>query len=429
MSNHALPRVLPAVGAALLALGTAASCGPGPAATPSLPASGSQGSHIDNGGDVITCAQDDDLASSGRPYFTPGTYTLDYVLAYDPRVGTTEDPQGAWPSQQRRIQDLVRTKVPELEDGLTEYLQALESGSESGVRVWKASSLPLADIADEDIVQQVPDNCKVVRDGKLVPNLQQMVRRRYLIDADVPKVFYLYDHQRMAQLKATLPLQYAYLVTHEWLWDYADGAWANRSVNRILQSTATAAMTATEVRQAVRSYGITGDEGGFLGQPSPRLAEMRAEYEANPLCQFERRASAEFLADNGRDALVPGETRLFELHVPDLKPTVGSKACGFSLLFSHRALSGSGGIDVALERGPASIPFSLSSSTGALRQELLTGMCRGGLCIEQDGPLKKLLTYQSFGQSRWRLRVTNRATSTGKVEVVLPYFVFVKMRD
>src|SRR5688572_21845721 len=114
--------------AVLLLLCALSGCAKAPPSTSTL----AGGVIVDSGGDLIRCGTSNDAVLTGD-------FTLDYVLTYDARVGTTRDPaEQSWPELEARIRRLVSDKLPEIAPSLDAYLDELESDDAAGVRIWHA---------------------------------------------------------------------------------------------------------------------------------------------------------------------------------------------------------------------------------------------------------------------------------------------------
>ena len=394
------------------------------ACRPTLPeASGLSGSStVDNGGDIITCA-----SSASSPF--EGIYTLDYVATYDAHIGTGDDPTGSYEELISRLQTLVDAKLPELSSSLASYLSLVENGDESQARVWHGSVLSPANLNDEDLRHiTFTDNCKKTVGGASLPNLTQMVDRRYRIDTDVLKIHYYYDYNRFQQMKSELPLQAAYLVLHEWLWDFSDNAWISRQINRLLQSRATESMSSNDVHRILRSYGVTGDEAGNIGVPTGRTERLQEIFEANPACDFSHRSLIEFFPDTGREVFAAGAGKSYNLVVPaSTTSTLGDNICGLAVTLGARGRGGQANLDLRIARGQGTYPTSVGAGANQTSEFLVSATCTETDCMHKQGELRDLLTRRGSVGSNWTLTITNNSSSAA--EVLVPYLLLVKMRE
>lgn len=376
------------------------------------------GTIIDNGGDLIRCRAAPDADNVGD-------FTLDYILTYDPTIGTSRDPSASdWPELEARLRRVVGEKLPDMLPSLATYLSQLEASDPAGTRVWHGAPAALADLQDEDILGHIPDNCLAERRGELVPDLRQLVRRRFLHEAGVTKVHYYYDADLLTRLRLTLPLQYSYLIVHEWLWDYADSTWANRSVNRLLHDTATEAMTPAEVRQAVRSFGVDGSEGRYIGGTDPSLERVRSAFADEAMCDYSHRSIVDLAPEAGRVVLAPRERFETVTRIGALEPGLGTRLCGFAFAVRlEREGGGAARVVATLQRGLDIHPFDLNVTGATERVEI--GACADLDCNTKHGSLQTMVYPDFFGNSRWTLRMENQGP--GSLVVIMPYLTLVKM--
>ena len=372
---------------------------------------GGEGSIVDNGGDIIHCRSQAGSAFSGD-------YNLDYVMTHNP-AAPDEPEEDTWPELRARTIRLISEKSPQMAASLVAYLDRLESSDQTQIRVWHGSTMGLSDLQDEGLLNQIAENCKTIRNGKTVPDLMQMVRRRYLEDSGVNKVFYYYDHAKFQDLKNRLPLQFSYLVIHEWLWDYADSPWANRSVNHLIHSKSSEAMSPGQFQTAMRSYGIEGDEGNFVGKQSGTTDLLRQKFSLSPACDFERRLIIEFAPDTGR-VILDGSDVSLEATVEDPQQRLGGLICGIALVAGAGSTSGApASIIISIKLGAASFDKTSSGNIS------LTGICREEECFNKDGELGSMVFKNNFLGHRWLLNLRSDVPAY----VVTPRLVLIGARQ
>lgn len=387
------------------------------------------GSMVDNGGDTITCSHDAELQASGAPYYE-GIFTYDYFLTIDPHVGDADDLVGStWEDYRQQVSSFIEAKLPFLSTSFNQYMDLLENRDNSQFRIWEASDLDLSDLHDEGPIHQLPRNCKVERDGQSVPDLRQMVRRRYVDGAQVQKIFYYYDFPHFSDLRQNRPLQFSYLAVHEWLWDFVDFPWINRAINRVIHSRSGQNLSTTEFQDYLRSFGIEVASDGFISTVGVQERPVRNGFQASPYCRYERRLSAEFLTASQYVILAPGEERELTVQVPEHSNNVGQQICGTALMISHKTVGGgSATLEMDLSRSIPHVPLTLSVGP-SLTQSSFTGICQDRQCGHRSGELNRLLLFiNNFLGSTWKLKVKNTSTTTG-VEIRLPYLLFVDMRE
>ncbi len=167
------------------------------------------GGEVGNGGDVIECA--------GRPMGEPpGLYTLDYLLA-PPQAALAAVPL-------EKIQSLLLRLYPPLGRHLKEFVRLIENTDATEMYVWSANPFGLVDIDDEAVIAILPPECgsgPTKRWQQVV--VQQEVGQKRLLT---------YDSKLFARLRLD-PVQYSYLIIHEWLWSMSKSATQVRMANQV----------------------------------------------------------------------------------------------------------------------------------------------------------------------------------------------------
>jgi hypothetical protein len=384
---------------------------------------------IDNGGDKLTCLPDDALRDGPLPYFE-GDYFLDYVLTFDRVVRASDDPTATdWPGLRRRVETILRDKMPAAAASFSRYADLVGNTDPAQERTWRAVREDLTDLKDEQLTETLPDNCEH-RDGtgRMVPNIQQLVRRTETRSETASRVEYAYDFDELERLRTESPLQYSYLLVHEWLWDFTQAPYILRSVNRLLHQKSAETMPAEAFRERLAANGIEIDQG----PQGPAEGRMRQVFLDKALCDYSDRFAVEVHKYDpiNRAVVAPGEARVFPVSLPsdDDLPADGWKACGFAFMMSYKGAGAAAPFTMHLKRGLASYTTSLVAAPGHPQQDVFSGLCKDRLCVNREGALQDLVTPRGFGGSNWKLEVKNTSTS-GSVEIVAPYFVFVKMRD
>jgi|GEM_PF-2718493 len=374
---------------------------------------GGQGTIIDNGGDKLRC-------ESNGPTPLRGDLALDYAMTFDP-VSQQDPEESNWDDLAGRVGRLLRAKAPEaMSRSWDRYAASFLSGDQTSERVWHATSLTLSDLKDEGQLALIPDHCKIVRQGHLVPDLKQMVRRRYLNEDDVTKVHYYYDQNEMDHLRDHLPLQFSYIAVHEWLWDFADSPWANRSANHLIHSRQAESMTAAQFQAALRSYGIEGGEGSFVGRPQNSLSRLREIFEPSPACDFSRRLTAEF-SDTGR-VVLNGASVTLTARAEDRDGHLGGKICGMAFLSGIESLAGGGRpAEASLTIKAGSFSFTQTVTTG---DSLIHGVCADSACRHRQGPVGSAIFVNNFADITWTLD----AAASGSAVLVTPRLIFIGSR-
>lgn len=230
------------------------------------------GTEIRGGGDAILCEPRPNLNSFS------GTYSLDYIL------GATSYSLEAYQlaeieSLEQSIERIVSTltpKVPLLAKSLSEYYSLIRNYHDfTKPRIWLAVS-KLADLKDEDLIYEGPENCIVPSTG--AANLKQVVSRVY--DPDTGLIRYYFDRQIYSQILSNGPLQVSFLHIHEWLWDFIakDRINSSRIINWILHSKTIESMPGDELRIALKNLGVPDSLLSQQGEPtSPPLGDDQGQ--------------------------------------------------------------------------------------------------------------------------------------------------------
>jgi len=185
----------------------------------------SDGTLIGNGGDAVSCTP-----SPHSPF--EGLYVLDYLLEYRSQGQRANlAPVNSWELSRQRIVAELSRLAPALGNSFDEFSQyALKPQPHRGRR-WQKHPLTHIDIRDEEILRLLPPNCYSVSTDKR-PSLHQAVVRSYLS----PLVVYHFDPEVISILQSERPLQFSFLMVHEWLWDFTENVSALRKLNWLLHS-------------------------------------------------------------------------------------------------------------------------------------------------------------------------------------------------
>lgn len=187
------------------------------------------GGAVGNGGDILTC-----VPSSQNGF--AGNYTLDFVASYD---GTTkliaDEPnplRTIWTSLYEKGKQSPDFKY--LAQSLLSFFhsaqgQLFKSPDYLDTYIWLPQPFGLVDLQDEDLIQIIPENCQIVSNGRLKPNLKQAVIREDKSDT----VILRHDP---AALRSLSPLQFSHLIVHEWLRSSFKQTRDLREVNKLFHS-------------------------------------------------------------------------------------------------------------------------------------------------------------------------------------------------
>jgi hypothetical protein len=212
---------------------------------------GATGGEQVNGGDTVKCSKD-----SRNPF--EGYFSLDYLLTL--REDNSDIIQVRdWEQSRERILRVLTEKYPDLALLLRDFLSRVPGDDTTGgvdyylqKRLWIEAPYGLVDIKDERVVRKLPPNCyKVHKEPDEIELIQSVIRQT---NRDV--VIYNYDTAILRELKTRAPLQYSFLIMHEWMWDSVQDPEVIRRVNRFLHSKVIDTMTASDFKEAIKNLGL-----------------------------------------------------------------------------------------------------------------------------------------------------------------------------
>ena len=217
-----------------------------------LISSGFAGDKVGNGGDLIYCQKSDTNPLDGY-------YTLDYVLTYR-KSNNNEDlvPVESWDASRNRIQTILSEKLPNFARSFSEYISLLRNHDDySQTRIWNEAAFGLYDVSDENIKIKIPQNCYENNQVRLT---QVVVRAQTTQIVGGTKIgqltSYAFDYDRFHDLEVNRPLQFSFLMVHEWLRDYLDDAEKIRTITRFIHSKQFEEQSAEQIVQLLSRNGI-----------------------------------------------------------------------------------------------------------------------------------------------------------------------------
>ncbi len=191
------------------------------------------GQNVGSGGDILQCK-----ASPKNPF--KGSYVLDYVASYNPAMEMIE--QEAEPLKFIWLNLLEKGKeVPEFQRMSESLLYFLRSAQKQIFKkpdyledwIWVPQKFGLVDIEDEQLIQQVPDNCMIETPKGFKPNLLQAIIRQ---ENGFTNAIFRYDPASLQALKAQSEFQFSYLLIHEWMRRLIQDTWRLRDAVQFLHS-------------------------------------------------------------------------------------------------------------------------------------------------------------------------------------------------
>jgi hypothetical protein len=218
------------------------------------------GGEVENGGDSVFC----DVSGDNQ---LVGYFSLDYLLTYRSRNDNADVIDRSWEESRDRISRQLHAKLPALGRSFDQFVALLFSTDSLKERIWHEASFGLEDISDERILRKLPPNC-YKKNAAGIPEVIQSVIRVRRPEA----VIYEFDPDILADLEQNSPLQFSFLVVHEWLWDFTGDVQVIRDVNRLLHSSQLEAFAnPEELVEAIANLGIS------LSRQKPMPICMRTE--------------------------------------------------------------------------------------------------------------------------------------------------------
>ncbi len=185
---------------------------------------GGGGSLVGNGGDTIFCTP------SALNDFD-GYYTLDFLLEY-----RTANPNLVEPTSLsdtiNRLREIFGRRYPEILPLFFDFMNHVRKDEVGTSRRWLESSSSLVDIKDENIINQIPLNCSMIKNGERKPMLYQTVIRKGFFDP----IQYFFSAEILNLQEQKNPLQYSFFMVHEWLWDLTRNVEVIRKLNWLFHS-------------------------------------------------------------------------------------------------------------------------------------------------------------------------------------------------
>jgi hypothetical protein len=256
------------------------------------PAARAAGGEVENGGDTVFCrvGGDNNLV---------GYFSLDYLLTYQVRNNNADVVDRSWDESKARISRLLAAKFPALRHSFDEFTALILSSDLESTRIWHEAGFGLEDISDERILRKLPPNC-VQRNEAGTPEMIQSVIRTSRPDATV----FQYDYEIIENLQRNAPLQFSFLMVHEWLWDFTDDVNVIRDINRLIHSNQFEGFTTQQ--QAILAF---ENLGLSLRRPKSPPVCVRTNQVRSELERISSQSCENMVSGAGVDADIANEPR------------------------------------------------------------------------------------------------------------------------
>ncbi len=206
---------------------------------------------VGNGGDAVRCEVSDNSSYAGY-------YSFDYLMTLREDNSDLQE-LATWGDQRERLLGLFEQKYPDLERFFRDFLARIPG--EDAVppeqiylqeRLWLEAIYGLVDLEDEQAIRKLPPNCyKKGAEKNHLEVLQAVIRQK-----NESATIYNYDPEVLRQLRYR-PLQYSFLIVHEWLWDFVEDPEALRRINRFLHSAQAETLSKVDFQNSLKNLGLS----------------------------------------------------------------------------------------------------------------------------------------------------------------------------
>lgn len=201
---------------------------------------------VGNGGDAVRCQPVAANAFSG-------IYMLDFLLTFQ-TINQNADvvPVFSWDESLERLRRILLAKNADLAASFEQYIRDFDNHNDfTRPRIWREAGFGLVNIDDERIIRKLPPNCYKLNGDQSIDIIQTVVQTQR------PDIFiFEYDPAVFDEFLHFAPLQFSFLVVHEWLWSLTDDVRIIRDVNRFLHSQAAGQLQPEDFGRAIANMGI-----------------------------------------------------------------------------------------------------------------------------------------------------------------------------
>ena len=202
-----------------------------------------------NGGDLAHCKASNDNSFNGL-------YSLDYLLTFNRRNNNDDIVKiENWEQSSQRLLKIFKEYLPYYYKSFKNYIKHVGNFNDySASHIWLDYPGKLIDIEDESLIRKIPENCQEKNN-----QVFQAVIRKY----ESNQIQYEIDGELYDRLERS-PLQYSFLMIHEYLWQLFENSRQIRSFNRVLHSNIFEIESKYEILETIGRFSFKNNESAKL---------------------------------------------------------------------------------------------------------------------------------------------------------------------
>jgi hypothetical protein len=202
---------------------------------------------VGNGGDSVRCEPNASVSAF------KGLYSLDYLLTYQTRNDNADVADVfSWEESRDRIAAILAAKSPDLAFGFSSFVADMDNSFDyTRPHIWREAGFGLVNLNDERLIRKIPANCYKLHDDQSIDVIQTVVQTQR---ADL--AIFEYDPSVYDEFLHLAPLQFSFLMVHEWLWSFTDDVRVVREVDRFLHSKAAEQLAPDAFATALNNMGL-----------------------------------------------------------------------------------------------------------------------------------------------------------------------------
>lgn len=217
-----------------------------------------------HGGDVVVCQADPTLNTFA------GNYTLDFLAGFDAFENTYPYFEAKTIEESfARIRKIFTANMPNWVDRFDEFVESYGKNDILSSRSWEPAHWGLVDVQDENLMRMLPTNCRGQQQANTRASITQAVLRQQTTTSE--RIIYQYDVAVLKNLSTDRPMQFSFLMIHEFLRDFTHDPEQIRTINWMLHSQAGLDF---EWQKVLRNAGLADAE--ISAAKSAQLANQHA---------------------------------------------------------------------------------------------------------------------------------------------------------